>query len=231
MTNKDNHHKTYHKIRKMVGWLGILLPIALIALSKISFFETKPQPSISHFYFTNLRELFTGTLCAVALFLIRYEGFKGDRFWKNDNLMTNIAGAMALGVAIFPTHPDVCADKVDSLIPICEKWLGWVHYGFAAILFLIMAHLSINIFTLTEPNKSRNTSFVFHENHIYKTCGYAILLFILLIILFSTIWKGKWPSSTFYLEAASLLAFGISWLIKGRGLLWENSKFNEKMYS
>jgi len=67
---------TYRRIRRAIGYLGLSLPILLVALSFIPFFKTSLQPSISHYYFTNLREIFTGTLCAVGLFLICYKGSK-----------------------------------------------------------------------------------------------------------------------------------------------------------
>ena len=67
---------TYRRIRRAIGYLGISLPILLVGLSLISFFETSVQYSISDYYYTNLREVFTGTLCAVGLFLICYKGME-----------------------------------------------------------------------------------------------------------------------------------------------------------
>jgi hypothetical protein len=101
----ENDKITFWRIRSAIGLLGVALPILLLILPQISFFQTRVQPSISHYYYTNLRELFTGVLCAVGLFLIRYRGHTNPEFWKNDNLLTNIAGAMAFGVALFPTNP------------------------------------------------------------------------------------------------------------------------------
>ena len=79
----------------MIGILGVSLPIVLVLLSLISLFDTDIQPSISHYYYTNLREIFTGTLCGVGLFLICYKGHNNPLFWKNDNFLTNVAGVMA----------------------------------------------------------------------------------------------------------------------------------------
>ena len=139
--------KTFRRIRKAIGILGISLPIVLVVLSWITFFDTKVQPSISNYYYTNLRELFTGVLCAVGLFLIRYQGTKNKTFWKNDSLLTNIAGYMAFGIALFPTSPNECTDKIYSLIPSCNSLLGILHYGFAATFFIIIAVISISVFT------------------------------------------------------------------------------------
>jgi hypothetical protein len=39
---------TYRRIRRAIGYIGISLPILLIVLSLISFFQTTVQHSISH---------------------------------------------------------------------------------------------------------------------------------------------------------------------------------------
>ncbi len=115
---------TYRRIRKAIGILGFALPIVLISFSIIPYFPTQVQPSISDYYYTNLRELFTGCLCAVGLFLIRYQGHKNPNFFKNDSKLTNIAGAMAFGVALMPTTPPNCEAKIYSIIPYCDDRLG-----------------------------------------------------------------------------------------------------------
>lgn len=114
--NTENNILTFRRIRRAIGYLGIGLPVVLLILSLIPFFQTRVQASISHYYYTNLRELFTGVLCAVGLFLIRYKGTKNPKFWKNDGLLTNIAGYMAFGVAFFPTNPDMWCQKIYTLI-------------------------------------------------------------------------------------------------------------------
>src|SRR5664279_3761612 len=108
----ENDILTFRRIRKAIGYLGISLPFALGILSLIPFFKTSVQDSISYYYYTNLREVFTGVLCAVGLFLIRYKGYENPVFWKNDNIMTNAAGCMALGIALFPTNPHSCTEKI-----------------------------------------------------------------------------------------------------------------------
>lgn len=218
---------TYRRIRRAIGYLGISLPILLVGLSLISFFQTDVQPSISDYYYTNLREIFTGTLCAVGLFLICYKGNKNASFWKNDYLLTNISGIMALGVALFPTNPEDFKDKIYTLIPIPEKWLGWLHYGFAAILFLIFALLAINVFTIGQENETRTPKSILNENNIYRTCGYAIIVFVILVPISESL--KLFTYSTLVLEALALFAFGIAWLIKGRAL-GDKGVIGQKLY-
>src|SRR6478735_12520132 len=50
-----NNLFTYRRLRKMIGLLGIALPIVLILLSLFPFFNTDIQPSISDYYYTHLR--------------------------------------------------------------------------------------------------------------------------------------------------------------------------------
>ena len=108
---------TYRRLRRAIGYLGAGLPFVLVILSQFSFFNTRVQLSISHYYYTNLREIFTGTLCAVGFFLIRYKGHGNASIWKNDNLLTNIAGFMAIGVALVPTSANDPGERIPTLIP------------------------------------------------------------------------------------------------------------------
>ena len=207
---------SYRRIRKSIGTMGAGLPWVLVGLSGIHFFGTEVQPSISDYYYTNFRELFTGTLCAVSLFLIRYVGYKDHVFWKNDNLMTNIAGVMALGVALFPTQPDDYTRKIYTIIPLPYDWLGWLHYGFAAVFFIILANMSINVFTIGQQKNKNIPLSIVNENNIYRTCGYTIYACLVCIPIFA--YYKLITNSTLLFETIALNAFGIAWLIKGRAL-------------
>ena len=132
VTGPDTNVETFRRIRKSIGVLGVGLPVMLVLLSLFPFFNTRVQPSISHYYHSNLRDLFTGVLCAVGLFLLRYKGHRNKQFWKNDSLLTNIAGLMAFGIALFPTDANTCAEKVNTLVDRCNGWLGWLHWAVEA---------------------------------------------------------------------------------------------------
>ena len=224
----DLVHLTYRRIRKMIGYLGISLPIILVVLSLFPFFKTKIQPSISDYYYTNLREIFTGILCAVGLFMIRYKGYSNANFFKNDNVLTNIAGFMAFGVALFPTSVINDHVKTNTLIPYDWAWISYVHYGCAGILFITFAILSINVFTQGQTKETDLPDSIFNENNIYKFCGWGIILCIVLIPVSGYL---KWfYHSTLVFEALSLLLFGISWLVKGR-FMGDKGIVGEKIYN
>ena len=228
----QNDTKNYRRLRKAIGGLGFALPALLLIFSLIPFFETPFQHSISHYYYTNLREMFTGALCAVGLFLVSYQGQanqEGSRspWWKNDNLLTNISGVMALGVAFVPTNAEKDVEKVYTLIPWSNNLIGWFHYGFAAILFIAFAIMSIYAFTIGQKDNEDIPVSVINENHIYKACGYAIFVCIALVPVCAVLKISSY--STLVLEALSLFAFGISWLVKGRAL-GDKGVIGQKVY-
>lgn len=217
---------TYRRLRRMIGILGVLLPIVLVLFSFISLFDTDIQPSISHYYYTNLREIFTGTLCGVGLFLICYKGHNNPVPWKNDNFLTNVAGVMAFGVALFPTFQDEEVQGIHTLISGVE-WIGWFHYSCAAVLFLSFSLLAINVFTIGQNIDPSLPKTRLNENNIYKFCGYSILVFLVMVPISERL--GLFPFSTLVFEALSLFAFGTAWLIKGRAL-GDKGKIGEVLY-
>lgn len=227
MKDTDNDIRTFRRIRKSIGVLGVSLPIVLVVLSLVPFFKTNIQPSISHYYYTHLRELFTGVLCAVGLFLIRYKGHSNPNFFKNDSKLTNIAGSMAFGIALMPTTPHQATEKIYTLIPLDLQWLGWLHFAFAAIFFLTLAIISINVFTIGQEENKKIPLSIINENNIYKVCGYAILLLIILAVICSNF--NCFSYSTLVFEALMLFFFGTSWLIKGRAL-GDKGKIGKNIY-
>lgn len=207
----ENDVKNYRRIRKFIGYLGASLPFVLMILSAMPFFKTNLQGSISSYYYTNFREFFTGILCAVSFFLICYKGpEKNPKLWKNDTLLTNIAGILAFLIALFPTNPEECSEKIYTIAPWCLEWLGCLHYGFAGLFFIILAYISIIIFTLGQ--KAEAPVSIINENYIYIFCG--SIIFICACLIPFQLFK----YSTFIFETVALAAFGITWLIKGRAL-------------
>lgn len=192
----------------------MLLPITLISHTAILEYVTL-QPSISDYYYTSLREIFTGELASVGFFLILYKGYKNKRWWLNDSLLTNIAGFMAIGVAIFPTFPPPKEQKLYTLIPLDTEFLGCLHYAFAAVLFLIFALLCFFVFRLGQKRDLNIPTSIFDENNIYMFCGIIILLCILAIPICNYYFK-EFKHATLVFETIALFAFSFSWLIKGR---------------
>jgi len=131
-----------------------------------------------------------------------------------DTVFSIVAGFFALCVANLPTDTlAVCGNDCYA-----SHSIGLLHYTAAAGLFLAFAYMSLFLFTksagtMTPEKKKRNV--------IYRVCGYTILVSLGLIVVHKSI-GGIVPESiqpVFWLEAISLFAFGISWLVKGGTIL------------
>lgn len=229
---------SYHRMRQTIGWLGIALPFILLTgnyiineynfLNNESFVMTQCntyiagntiKPSISHYYYTTVGELFTGTLSAVALFMFSYRGYpqRDEEIIPSDSFMTNLAGICALGVVLFPTSSEYClSDNVRTFIS--SETMGCVHYIFAGFFFITLSLISIFNFRRTAKVEDFGKM---PSHNFYKYCGIVMLVCIALILV-NSIWiEKKYPELeayciTFILETIALIAFGLSWLKKGR---------------
>lgn len=220
---------SYLTLRKTIGWLGILLPVVLFIgnflISYLTDFENGCNPyksSISHYYYTRLAEIFTGTLCGVSLFLFSYNGHpkKPGEKGLSDRFLSILAASFALGVVFFPTSSA-------SLIPcnirsfVSSSITGGIHLTSATFFFLTLAYMSYFNFTKTSgditPQKLK-------RNKIYRICAIAMVLSLLGCALYIFVLEGKFTwldyiHPVFCFEATALLAFGFSWLTKGEFLL------------
>jgi hypothetical protein len=213
-TTIDPRLISFNALRKTVGWLGIALPFSMILGNRLFSDCCCIEPSNSHYYYTATGGLFIGILCAVGLFLMAYKGYD-----LPDNILTSAAGVFAVLIALFPTNDT--STNLCGIIHLPDNDLrSAIHYISASLFFVILAVISLFRFTkssghMTKKKKSRNT--------IYRICGIAMLVFIALIAVYS-IWEGEltgWAQykPVFWLETLALIAFGISWLVKGELVL------------
>src|SRR6266540_6600402 len=108
---------SYLGLRKAIGIIGTALPFVL-AFGKILLEGPGIQSSISDYYHTGMRDIFVGSLCAIAVFLMSYRGYD-----RKDDIAGDLACVFALGVALFPIAPEMNA------IP-REKVVGALHLIF-----------------------------------------------------------------------------------------------------
>jgi len=244
MSQTDPHQSlvvSYLTMRKAIGWLGMLLPFVLligngcingldILNSERWIYKQAPcyvkytadplyKSSISHYYYSTVGELFTGTLCAVALFMFCYKGHpkRHGEWGPSEGHMTNLAAFFALGVVIFPTSSDGCiSDNIRTYLS--TSFTGYIHFTFAALFFIALALLSMVYFRRSEQlqdfGKGKNDNF-------YLGCGITMLVCLTIIFIYAKFvegrieWLDKFPI-IFIFEAVALIAFGLSWLTKGR---------------
>ena len=200
---------SYLGLRKGIGYIGLFLPFVLVIGKWMLQGFGSMQPSISDYYYTDMRNVFVGALCAIGVFLMSYRGYE-----KADHIAGYLASGFAIGVALFPAAPPSNPSAVSSFI-------GHVHLTFAAAFFLTLAYFSLFLFTKTHPNK-RMSARKKTRNVVYRACGWTIVGCITLVAIDFAFFKnsaiqGLHP--VLALESIMVWAFGISWLVKGEAIL------------
>jgi hypothetical protein len=191
-----------------VGIIGVALPFVLV-LGKWIFESGGIQPSISDYYYTVMRNVFVGSLCAIGVFLMSYRGYE-----KKDDIAGIIACLSIIGVAFFPTTPNGIPVPTDQII-------GIVHYICALIFFSTMAYFCLVLFRKSNPSKAM-TPQKLQRNLVYKVCGGIIVACIALIASYSFFLRGTVIDRldpVFWLESVAIVVFGFSWLTKGEAIL------------
>ena len=193
---------SYLTLRRVVGFLGVMLPIVLALWG---FAITSPpalEKSISAYYDLRTRDVLVGVLFTIAWFMFTYHGDD-----SRDNIAAYFASFFALGVALFPASGS-SREKA-------------VHFASATGLFLVLSYFSLGLFTLSGATQ---TSQKLIRNRVYRICGYVILACIVLIGLYHAFWQhtalATWKP-VFWLESLALWAFGVSWFVKGE-TLWRD---------
>ena len=199
---------TYLTLRKAVGFVAVGLPFAL-AIPWWFVSDHAVQSSISGYYYTGMRNLFVGSLCAISMFLLCCRGFD----WK-DEVAGIISAACALGVAFCPTTPDLSPTPR-------QQHTGEAHYTFAVLLFSTLAYFCLVLFRMSAHGKIV-TSMKVWRNRFYIGCG-CLIIASMLVIAVTKIFKLDYSIAglgpVFCFETTSLLAFGVAWLIKGEAFL------------
>jgi len=210
---KDPIVLSYLALRKAVGIVAVALPFIL----SIPWWLLRGhllQSSISGYYYTDMRNLFVGSLCAISMFMLCCRGYD-----RKDEIAGILGAICALGVAFFPTTPDCGATP-------SQHEVGIVHYAFAATLFLILSYFCLVLFKMTAADRQVTRKKV-QRNLVYTICGSAILASMLALVVFNLVLKVKYLAgnldTTFCFETTSLIAFGIAWLVKGETFLKDDT--------
>jgi hypothetical protein len=205
---------SYMTMRKAIGILGILLPWLVVVLAKVLGGYSQ-KDSISAYYYSNMRDPFVGLLCMVGVFLYSYQGLS----WVDD-LVTNVCGLLAIGVAFFPTQMEDERWIKVGVAQLSDYQSSFVHYTCALLLFVLLACVSTFLFTKTNPDK-KPTKQKLARNRVYIACGLVMFAAMLVGGGFSLppFQHAAPPHLIFWVEAICLNAFGVSWLIKGEALL------------
>ncbi len=220
----------YRLHRKLLGILGIFLPVGLL-LGSIIWDGGHIETAISNYFHTPLRDLFVVTLAAISLFLFTYTGYD-----QKDKWITNIAGFFGILTAFVNTNykpggvvPEyIVAAKDDVLLqsipydslsnlplhiipaPITDLQ-KYFHLACAALFFITLAYMCFFQFGQSETPSRRK---------LYKGC--AIVMAVTILALFPY-FLNLGSTQDFYNdyklifvgEAICMWAFGLAWLVKG----------------
>ena len=208
---------SYLTMRKCVGGIGGLLPFVLLIGNELVGHGT--EPSMSAYYYSPMRNIWVGALCALGIFLIAYVGWD-----RADKIITNIAGVSALGVALCPTTPLV------GQVTTREMTVGTFHLAFAAVVFLMLGLMSLRFATRTVMppglllhqrieyalgfTPSGDSTATTAEIAVYRVSGFVILVGV---AIFYPMTKAGWDW-LLVLETVMLVFFGVAWFLKGTTL-------------
>lgn len=204
---------SYLELRQWLGGFGTLLPFGLVLghaifravrLGPSALRNWDLQASMSSYYYTDMRNVFVGGLCAIGAFLLSYKG-EGDK----DAWAGTIAGICAIGAGLFPIKP-----PNGAMTAIAD-----LHVAFAGVLYLTLAYFAIARFPVADGPPGRRTVL---RNRLYRVCGWTIIACIVLIAVaqlpFVRVQAGFYRPG-FWLESLATVAFGVSWLTKGEKIL------------
>jgi hypothetical protein len=232
---QDQVASTYSNLRYGIAVIGVALPFLLPLIGKF-WYGISFQDSMSAYYWAGstvegpirswisgisffkyilfflagldgdapMRSWFVGILFVLGVFLYLYKGFS-----RLENILLNIAGLCALGVALFPMEW-TCGDN-------CR--LFTFHGGFAALLFICIALVALlcsrqtlDKLPLQDETKTR----------AYRSWYYGLGIFMFsfpFLAWFITNWiindKRKY---IFWVECLGILAFALYWWIKSNEL-------------
>ena len=205
--NADDLSSNGHRI--LLGVLGIALPLMVYLTAGWRPLKEMEEPwtlleSISGYYHTGGEAVFIGIVVALGLFLITYDGYNNPTGWK-DRLASRIAGCGALLLAFYPTEVEGDYPPLDWWC----KYMGTLHFTGATILFVSFAYMSYFLFPITDKELDRSKR---QRNALHRVCG--------IVIVCCLVWAGiagkVLERPIFWPETIMLLAFGISWLVKGK---------------
>lgn len=202
---------SYMTLRKFIGLIGLLLPFALVIIHVLLAQQAVMQGSVSGYYYTDVRGVLVGSLCAIGVFLFAYRGYD---VW--DDILTDSAGIFAIGVALFPTAPVNPSSRARDI--------GYVHLACAGLLFAVLAVIALWQFTKTVPGTER-TARKKKRDLVYRTCGIVIAVCLVLVPIESLLIGAPIQRfrPLFWLEAVAVVAFGVAWLVKGEAILKDPS--------
>jgi hypothetical protein len=170
------------------------------------------QTSLSAYYHArgqdgeSVRDGFVGILFAVGAMLYLYKGYR-----RLENVLLNFAGALVVGVALFPMIPEVQRSyAVDEIVEAAAVGSSW-HGAMAVAFFLCIAAVCLLCSRTTLPLVADDEQRA-KLRKAYGLLGAAMILAPLAAAVMSILWASDYLIIA--VESLGVVAFGLYWLIK-----------------
>jgi hypothetical protein len=204
---RQNLLVSYIHVSIGIGIIAFLFPVA-VYLNGL-FFGISLQDTLSNYFFAKAgggidpfdhpaRVLFVGGLFAIGTFMFLYKGFT-----RGENIILNLAGVFAIGVAVFPMT--------------MFKFYGCTPHAICAIaMFLCIIYLAIwgkrnSLDLMDDPQRK-----AFYEKWYNIIAGLMLSFIVVTAGLHFLFHPGK--SFVFWVESVGIWVFAAYWLLKGMEL-------------
>lgn len=204
-----------HEHRRLLGLIGFLLPLILIAI--VLWRDGRDAwlrlDSVSAYYYSGAVSAFAGMLVAFALVLFTYRGYMdaSGKPQKADRRCAIVGGWAALGVALFPTS----APQGFTPLPWVEQWVVTLHFLSAAVLFGVFAIFCVWLFRKKAPGNADHETAAAKADKEGRNAVYFICGLVIVACMGWALFEGVNQRSIFWPESVALMFFAISWLVKG----------------
>lgn len=192
-----------YTIKFIIGGVAITLPFlawylaggGIDSISESYWYEASRWP----------RNILIGALCAIAAFMLAYNGRVCREWW-----LAKIGAFAAMGVALYPCG---CAGKGTKEVAILFG--ASVHGTSAAVLFVVLLFFCHEFRQRARRKASKGMPRASWRANLYMTCFLGLVTsFGLFIASFAL----KKPHLIFWGEMLGLVCFGVSWLLASRVL-------------
>lgn len=190
---------TYYNLRWWMVVLAVALPL-LLWLGALIRDALPLQPSMSAYYYSVMRDVFVGVLFAIGACLFLYEGFSKAEGW-----VLNVAGILAICIALFPTEWKCGSD--------CKKITA--HGAFALVFFICIAYVcwfrASDTLSLVKKNETAK-----RYRLAYRTFAVGMVISPLAAFLLTLNATSEDKPTVFLAEAFAVWMFASYWYVKGR---------------
>ena len=195
---------TYFSLRLGMGAIAVLLPIALWLGGWLLDGEPLRCSMSAYYHSATMRDVFVGALVATGACLWLYKGFSTE-----ENVALNLAGALAVGIALVPTGTR-CGDEAKTIS---------AHTVFAVLFFVTIAYVAI--FRAKDTLRLiRSNTRAAHYRTTYRLLGAGMVVSPLVAVAIALLLHPGRDDRPliFFIEALAVWFFAAFWLVKRREL-------------